>query len=222
MESVINSWSGHFEMFTQSGNAVSNTADRKYNICPSVAGLLNACGPANVAQFVIAVVVYSFKTPPALAFANVFKKVQKRFPTLAHFDAPSAVVLVSRISAPAKHSPPHLVNSGMGHAVPEVSSDSCFSGQATARSGASFKDVIPDYAGVPAITDAKASGIFLSIAPDVWLRFSDYFKPSKFLSNKADFCRHCIGSFSAMLVAGVRRQPALAAILNQRQRGYNN
>lgn len=206
-------------MFTQRSNAASDTTNCKNSIKTGVSCLVNSSRPANVAQFIASVVVNSFKAPAFLPLSNVFKEIRKGLPSLANFYASPTVVLiglVGLIAAPIQHSGPNGMDSLMRHPVLEWRSGANFSTPASTRFGVPiFHGIVLDGANVAARALADGAPVYFPFAVNVIRPLGKHFQSSKRLSDDGVFFRHGIADFNVMLAAGVRRQPALVAIIKQ-------
>jgi len=199
-------------MFSQRRDATSDTSNGHHHVGSRVARLMNLRSPNTVERLsvpaVIAVVMNSFKSPSFFAVAHVFKKVRKRFPTLADLYSSASIIIkgfVIWVGASLYHSTPYAIEPSVGPSMSGVSSDCGLSNQAAARFGFSALKRVAFYpSGITAVAQAFADGLVAAFVK-VARRVCDYFELSKTLTDEGFFGRHIIAFFNGLFSS---RNPA--------------
>lgn len=123
---------------------------------PSIRRLLVMCRPSAIAWLVVAVVVDSVNRVAWGPSSHISEEVFELLPSLAHFDAASAVILVFmvfHILATRNHSQPNVVLRGARHSVDREASKGSLGTQTSAASTLPHDYMIaPCLCGVAAIT----------------------------------------------------------------------
>jgi hypothetical protein len=209
MQSFANGVAVYFEKFCEFGKAGGYAANGKDAISPHVSRLLLACRPPAILFKITLIVVNPVDSHIRWAFANVFKKIDKIQPAFAHRNAPAPVIRPFSsvgIRASANNVQPNTISPGLVFARRMPMDDS----SAATRARVSVPEIAVTH-GRNATAVAKAQ---IASAPVVTFGSAvDNLQSSKLKANKGLFFRHGIGHSMLCLVAGVRRQPALAAIL---------
>jgi len=191
-------------MTAKIGNCIRYTSDCRGAIVPRVVRLLNLCGPTAVLLAVVAFVINAVQRQSSWPLPHVFQEVLEGIqPSFTDNDSSSSVIAVgigTWVIAPSFHLHPTFVGGRFGHSVAVLPAMEAAFGSSGFEVG-----IVADRL---ASTDTAAHTECLPVT--AW-RVRDDCKLAEGLSDERRFGWH---NGSALLqVVGVRRQPALTAIM---------
>lgn len=202
-------------MLTQGSNASCDASNSEHDIKSRIPVLVSRRGPTNVGWFVIPVYIHSINSPSFFPRANIFKKALEGFPSLANRNPSASIKMVMAVVwtlASSSHGFPYPVDSGFGHAVAEVSSDSRFPYPATARFCPSvFQVDVSGGGSVSTFANAHAHSHSLKLpytsaasTTSIVRGFCNYFKLSECQSDERFSGRHNVHLISDVVFSGGR------------------